>query len=71
MGWRWGPEWAKGVKRYKFPVINYISHGFVTYSMGTTVNNTVLHIQKWLREYILKVLITGKKIFVAICDDGY
>ena len=39
-----------------------ISHGDVTYSMVTIVNNTVWHIWKWLKVKILKVLITRKKI---------
>ena len=34
------------------------------YSMVTIVNNTVLYIPKLLSEYILKVLITRKKILL-------
>lgn len=45
-----------------------ISPGDVTYSMGTIINNeTVLHICKFLREQLLKILI--KKIFVAMVTD--
>ena len=40
----------KVVKRYKPPVIRYISSGDVMYSMATIVNNTELYILKWLRE---------------------
>ena len=34
------------------------------YSMVTIVNNTVMYIPKFLSEYILKVLITRKKILL-------
>ena len=37
-------KWAKGVKTYELPVIQYIRHGHVTYSMATIFTNTVLHI---------------------------
>ena len=40
-----GGKWVKGIKRYKFPVIN---HGDIMYSMLTIVNT--LHIGKLLRE---------------------
>ena len=43
-------KWAKGVKTYELPVIQYIRHGHVTYSMATIFTNTVLHILKSLRE---------------------
>ena len=37
-------KWAKEVSKHKVPVTKYKSHGDVTYSMVTTVNNTVLYI---------------------------
>ena len=37
-------KWVKGVKRYKLPVIEYISPGDVMCSVVTLVNNTVSHI---------------------------
>lgn len=43
---------SNGFKSYK------ISHGAVMDSMGTLGNDTVLHIQKLLREQTLKVLTT-------------
>lgn len=43
-------KWVKGVERYKLPVIKYLRHRDVTYSMMTIVINTVLHIWKLLRE---------------------
>ena len=38
------------IKRYKFSVLGEISSGDITYNMITTVNNTVLHIWKLLRD---------------------
>ena len=38
------------VKVYKLPVIRGISSGDLTSVMVTTINNTVLHTWKWLRE---------------------
>ena len=43
-------KWVKGVKTYELPVIKYIRHGGVTYSMATIFTNTVLHILQLLRE---------------------
>ena len=37
-------EMGEGGRKYKFPVIRYISSGGVMYSMMTVVNNTVLNI---------------------------
>lgn len=48
-GWEQA-KWVKGVERYKLPVIKYLHHRDVTYSMMTIVINTVLHIRKLLRE---------------------
>ena len=48
----WGVVWrvgAKGVKRYKIPVIRQINPGDTVYSTVTKVNNTALHILKLLR----------------------
>ena len=42
--------WREGVKRYKLPAIKQICHGYVMYTMGAIVNNTVLYIWKLLRE---------------------
>ena len=35
-------EMGKGIKRYKFSVIKYMSHGDVKYSIGNIVNNVVI-----------------------------
>ena len=37
-------KYVKGIKKYKLPVIKYLSHGGVTYSMVPIVDNTVLYI---------------------------
>ena len=37
-------KYVKGVKKYKLPVIKYISQGGVTYNMVPIVDNTVLYI---------------------------
>ena len=44
-------EMVKKVKRYRLPVIKYMSYGDVMYSM-VTLNNIVLHIRKLLRVYL-------------------
>ena len=44
-------EMVKKVKRYRLPVIKYISYGDVMYSMVTLIN-IVLHIRKLLRVYL-------------------
>ena len=41
-GGKW-EKWVKGVKRYKLTFIKQKSHGDVTYSMVTIVNNIVAH----------------------------
>ena len=51
------------VRRYKRPIIKWISPGDIIYGMVTAVSNTVLHIWKLLREQIFKVLITRKRIY--------
>ena len=38
------------------------------YSIGNMVNNTILHIWKLLREYILIVFITGKNCICVVID---
>ena len=46
-------SWENGeilVKRYKLPVIRWVSLGDLMYSMVMIVNNTVLYIQKLLKE---------------------
>ena len=49
-GWRVS-KMGKGVTRYKLPVIKQVSLGDVTYSMVTTVNNTVcLRLAKRVKE---------------------
>ena len=53
----------KVVKRYKLPVLGLISTRAVMYNMINTVNTAVSYIWKLLRESILRVLITRKKIF--------
>lgn len=37
-------KYVKGVKKYKLPIIKYISQGGVTYNMVPIVDNTVLYI---------------------------
>lgn len=61
-------NWVKGVKWYRLPAARQISQG-MQHSMVAIVYDTVLHIYKLLREYILKVLIT-KKNFVTRYDDN-
>lgn len=69
-GWGGGAAKGKGGQRYKLPVIKSISHRDGMYSMMTTVNKTVLHICKLLREQILKVCITRKKkILLCMVTD--
>ena len=58
-------KWVKGVKRYKYK----ISPGGVMYSIVTTINNTLLHNRKFLKE-ILKVLITERKTLNVSGDEG-
>ena len=42
-GWGVG-NMGKWGQMYKFPVLKYINHGDVTYSVVTIVNNTTVHI---------------------------
>lgn len=58
-------SWDQTLNSDIFTVVKSPSHGDVKYSMATIVNNTVLHIWKLLREQILTVLITRKRIFVT------
>ena len=53
------------VKRYKLPVIKYISHGDVIYSMVTIVNNTVVVYLKVTKRVDLK-----EKKVVTVWGDG-
>ena len=59
---RVGAKCVKVVRGEKFPVIKKITHREITYSMVAIVSNAELHIWKLLRAYILKVLITRKKL---------
>ena len=54
---------------YKLPVIRLINSGDVVYSMMTVVNNAVLYVWKLLRQQILKVLITHKKMLLCEVMD--
>ena len=41
----WGGEWAKWVKEVKSMNSSYrVNHGYVMYTMGAIVNNTILEI---------------------------
>ena len=49
--WRFGEKWWNGWRGLKVQTSSYkISTGNVMYSMITTVNNTLLYIQKLLRK---------------------
>ena len=50
--------------------IQWISSRDLMYNMVIIVNNTVLYIWKLLREQILKVLTTGKKMVIMWGDRG-
>ena len=60
----------KGVKRYRLPIKEHISHEDVIYSMVNIVNHIVLHIWKLLKEYILTSSHHKRKIFVTLYSDG-
>ena len=46
MGEQWGgwAKWVKGIKRYKLPVIKYVSHGYEKHSIKNVANNMVIHL---------------------------
>ena len=54
-GWGQG-VWEDEDKRYKLPVIRWISSEDLIFSMVTVVNLSVLYTLKFLRETILNVL---------------
>ena len=54
-------------KRYKLPVIKWVSVGDLIYSMMTIVNN-VLYTWKLLREQILNVITTKKNVMDMLTD---
>ena len=42
---KWGGEWAKWVMEVKSMNLSYkVNHGYVMYTMGAIVNNTVFYI---------------------------
>lgn len=47
-------EKLKGNKRYKLPIIKYISHRHVVYSTGNRVNNIMitLYSDRWLLDLL-------------------
>ena len=61
----------KGVRRYKLPIKEHVSHGDVIYSTVNTVNNIVLRIWKLLREYILKSSHHKRTIMLYIWNKYY
>ena len=61
----------KGVRSYKLPIKEHISHEDVIYSTVNIVNNIVLHIWKLLREYILKSSHHKRKIMLYIWNKYY
>ena len=61
----------KGVRRYKLPIKEHVSHEDVIYSTVNIVNNIVLRIWKLLREYILKSSHHKRKIMLYIWNKYY
>ena len=53
---KWVKTWVKGVKRYKLPVIKYLSPGVVMYSMVTRVKNNCIVYLKIAKRIDLKIL---------------
>ena len=62
-------KWIEGAKRYKLPVIKLKKAlGNLINNMVITVNNTILHNCKLLREHVLKVLLTRKKFVTVVMN---
>ena len=59
-------KWIKGGKRYKLPAIKKKVLGNLINNMVITVNNTILHIRKLLKEHVLKAPFTRKKIVTVV-----